>query len=351
MDSSPRKAAGRAVFEAASSEDPKRGAMKRPNRALLALNLALSAILGGGASPADSALPGQTPPYVVALGTVQDGGLPQAGCTCAQCSAARRDPSRRRYVASLAIVVPKSGHTWLMDATPDLAAQIDRIQTWRHHPAGRPDRAPVDGVLLTHAHIGHYLGLAFFGFEAINTHGLPVYGSPRMGAFLRASGPWSQLVEKHNVELHEVSPGRPLELDDGLTVTALAVPHRDEYTDTLAFLLRGPHRSLLYVPDTDAWSSWPRSLVEVLRGVDTALVDGTFFSRDELPDRDLTKIRHPLITDTMDLLAPLLRTGRLHVYFTHLNHTNPALDPASAARRSIEARGFRVLAEGSELPL
>ncbi|HEY8022430.1 MAG TPA: MBL fold metallo-hydrolase [Thermoanaerobaculia bacterium] len=321
------------------------------------LALALAAAYAAAAPPAASTSrptpepPSARPPRVVALGTVQDAGLPQPGCTCERCAAARRDPARRRYVASLALVVPRSGHTWLIDATPDLPAQIDRIQTWRPHPQGRPDRAPVDGVLLTHAHIGHYLGLALFGFEAINTRELPVYASPRMGAFLRANGPWSQLVGKRNIALREFRPGEPFVLDAGVTVTPIAVPHRDEFTDTMAFLVRGPHRSLLYVPDTDGWASWPRPLPEVLRGVDVAILDGTFFSPDELPDRDLTKIRHPLITGTMDLLAPLVRAGRLRVLFTHLNHSNPALDPLGAARRAIEARGFGVLAEGDELSL
>lgn len=317
-----------------------------------ALALALGAAFAAAGPPADAA------PRVVALGTVQDGGLPQAGCTCAQCTAARRDPARKRHVASLAVVVPPDtghpGRTWLIDATPDLSAQIDRIHAWRPHPLGRPDRAPVDGVLLTHAHIGHYLGLALFGFEAINTKDLPVYGSPRMLAFLKSNGPWSQLVARRNVALRELRPGVPLALDQGVTVTPIPVPHRDEYTDTLAFLLRGPRRALLYVPDTDAWASWPRPLQDVLRGVDVALLDGTFYSRDELPDRDVAKIKHPLIESTMDLLAPMVhagRAGRLRVLFTHLNHSNPALDPASPARRRIEARGFRVLAEGEEIPL
>jgi len=51
--------------------------------------------------------------------------------------------------------------------------------------AGAVDRSPLTGVFLTHAHIGHYLGLAFFGFEAISTKDLPVYCTPRMAAFLK----------------------------------------------------------------------------------------------------------------------------------------------------------------------
>ncbi|HKV09165.1 MAG TPA: MBL fold metallo-hydrolase [Thermoanaerobaculia bacterium] len=292
-------------------------------------------------------------PRVVVLGTVQDGGMPQTGCDCTRCAAARKDPSKARHVASLALHVPKTGRTWLVDATPDLPAQIEEIHTFRPHPAGKVDRAPVDGLLLTHAHIGHYLGLAHFGFESLNTKDLPVHVSPRMAAYLRANGPWSQLVRLGNIALRELELGKPFELDEGITVTPIPVPHRDEYSDTMAFVIRGPKKTLLYVPDTDSWAAWPKPLPDVLaeHKVDYALLDATFYSPDELPDRDVTKIKHPLITQSMDLLEPLVKAGKLRVWFTHLNHSNPALDGEGAARKAIEGRGFGVLGEGDVLDL
>lgn len=313
---------------------------------LFLLPLLLLAVVPTG-RPAE-APPG---PRVVVLGIAQDGGLPQTGCDCTRCAAARKDPSRARHVASLAIHIPKTGRTWLVDATPDLPAQIETIHRFRPHPAGKVDRAPVDGVLLTHAHIGHYLGLAHFGFESLNTKDLPVHVSPRMAAYLRANGPWSQLVRLGNVALREFEPGKPFDLEEGISVRAIPVPHRDEYSDTMAFVIRGPRKTLLYVPDTDSWAAWPKPLPAVLaeEKVDYALLDATFYSPDELPDRDVTKIKHPLITQSMDLLEPLVKAGKLRVWFTHLNHSNPALDADGAARKAIEARGFRVLEEGEEL--
>lgn len=300
-----------------------------------------------------SAAPEPPGPRIVVLGTVQDGGLPHTGCDCTRCSAARKNPALARRVASLAIHVPKTGRVYLVDATPDLPAQIEAIHGFRAHPEGKVDRAPVDGVLLSHAHIGHYLGLAHFGFESLNTNGIPTWVSPRMAAYLRGNGPWSQLVKLENITLREFQPGTRFELEDSLSVTPIQVPHRDEFSDTMAFLIRGPKKTLLYVPDTDSWRTWPRPLPKVLEEekVDIALLDATFYSPDELPDRDVTKIRHPLVTDSMDLLEPLVKAGKLRVYFTHLNHSNPALERDGAARKAIEARGFRVLEEGEELGL
>ena len=279
--------------------------------------------------------------------------MPQTGCDCSHCAAARRNPALARHVASLAIHMPKTDHVYLVDATPDLPAQIAAIHAFHHYPQGKTDRAPVDGVLLTHAHIGHYLGLAHFGFESLNTQGIPTWASPRMAAYLRANGPWSQLVRLENIKLLEFQPGRTFELEAGITVEPLQVPHRDEYSDTMAFLIRGPNKTLLYVPDTDSWSAWPKPLTDVLRDekVDVALLDGTFYSPDELPDRDVTRIKHPLITQTMDLLEPLVKAGKVWVGFTHLNHSNPLFEKAGAARRAVEARGFRVAEEGEEIGL
>jgi pyrroloquinoline quinone biosynthesis protein B len=293
-------------------------------------------------------------PYVRVLGTAQDGGLPHAGCSGPRCERARRDPTFARRVASLAIVVPRerAPHAvYLVDASPDLPAQLTAVSDLRGEPSGRVDRAPVDGVLLTHAHVGHYLGLAYFGLEAISTHQLPVWCTPRMAEYLRANGPWSQLVTRSNVDLHAIEPGGGFVLEGGVRVVVEPVPHRDEYADTAGFRLIGPNRTLLYVPDTDAWAAWQPTLEDRLQGVDVAIVDGTFYSPDELPGRDLSQIPHPLITDTIQRLAPAVAAGELEVYFTHMNHSNPALEPESAPRRAIEAAGFGVLADGQEIDL
>jgi pyrroloquinoline quinone biosynthesis protein B len=316
-----------------------------PVRILLAILLGLSGLAAAPSAPAG--------PRIVVLGTAQDGGLPQTGCDCVHCAAARRNPSLARRVASLAIHVPATGHVYLVDATPDLPAQIETIHTFRRHPEGKTDRAPVDGVLLTHAHIGHYLGLAHFGFESLSTKEIPAWTSPRMAEFLRTNGPWSQLVRLGNITLREFRPGTPFALEPGIAVTPLQVPHRDEYTDTMAFVIHGPRAAVLYVPDTDSWRAWPKPLLQVLADekVTVALLDGTFYSPDELPDRDVTKIKHPLITDTMNLLEPLVKAGKLRAVFTHLNHSNPALEKDGAARKAIEARGFRVAEEGETIDL
>jgi len=279
----------------------------------------------------------------VVLGIVQDGGLPHIGCRQERCVLARRDSSRRERVACLGLVDEQAGRRFLIDATPDLPSQLESLQPDR--PAGRP---LVDGILLTHAHIGHYTGLMYLGREALGASGMPVYATPRMARFLRENAPWSQLVALHNVVLHEMEPDREIALTDRLRVTPIRVPHRDEQSDTVGFRVRGPSRSLLYIPDIDKWERWEKRLPAEAGMVDWALLDGTFEDPAEIPGRSLADIPHPLIGETAALLGPGPRRAR--VLFVHLNHTNRLLSDESAVR-SLSNQGFAVARDGQELEL
>jgi len=285
------------------------------------------------------------------LGTAQDGGFPHAACGCVRCAAARKDRSRERRIASVAILNPATGQNYLVDAGPDIRPQLVDLLEQAGGLPDRVDRAAVAGVFLTHAHLGHYTGLAFFGFEAIHTRGLPVWCSPAMAAFLENNAPWDQLVRIGNIELRPSQPWQPVEPDPGVKVTAVPVPHRDEYADTVGFLIEGPRNTIFYAPDTDSWDRWDPPLPGLLEKVDIAILDGTFHSLDELPGRRVEEIGHPLMRTTMDLLQSQVDGGKLQVWFTHMNHSNPVLGPGPEAAEEIAGRGFHVLEDGQEFPL
>ena len=268
---------------------------------------------------------------VVVLGTAQDGGRPHPNCWNACCKDSAKEP-----VASLGI----RGQTgwWLVDATPDFSEQVARM--------GEMPK----GIFLTHAHIGHYLGLAWLGREAASSGSMPVWCGPRMAEFLRGNGPWSQLVELGQIEVRVFQSGDVISLGDGLEVIALKVPHRDEFSDTFAFLVRRIEgQSLLYVPDIDSWGDLTPSIETLAQSCDHLLLDGTFFSADELPGRDLSEIPHPLVTSTMNLLDTV--PGRGEVRFIHFNHSNPLLQPASDAAEAVRHRGFGLAQTGDRIHL
>jgi len=291
---------------------------------------------------------GPDDPYVIVLGIAQDGGVPQAGDSD---HPGWEDPDRRRLVVSLAVVDPTTSSRWIFEATPDFPEQLHRLDAAA--PVDRP--APgLDGIFLTHAHVGHYAGLLHLGREVLGARGVPVWAMPRMGEFLRTNGPWDQLVRLGNVEIRPLEDGRTVRLGDRLAVTPFRVPHRQEYSEVVGFRIEGPSRTVVFLPDIDSWEVWDAEgtrIEEVVAAADVAYLDATFYAGDELPGRDMSTVPHPLVVHTMERLADLPAADRAGVRFIHLNRTNPALWPDTEARRTIAARGFEVAEEGERIGL
>jgi len=285
-------------------------------------------------------------PYIVVLGVAQDAGYPQTNCYQPHCMRAWENPELRRLASSIAVVDNEGMRKYLFDATPDMREQLFRL----HEMAPDPEFT-LDGVFLTHGHIGHYTGLMHLGHEASNAKNVPVYAMPRMRSYLSDNGPWSQLVSYQNIRLVGLENGEGARLSDRLTVTPILVPHRDEYTETVGYRIEGPNRSALFIPDIDKWSDWETDIRDLVKSVDYALLDATFFADGELPGRDMSKIKHPFVAESMRLFADLSEEERSRVVFIHFNHTNPLLVEGSPQQKDVEARGFRVARPGMKLPL
>jgi len=244
------------------------------------------------------------------------------------------------------VVDHRAGRSYLFEATPDMPAQLRRLRSAL--PGSAPalaDDVP-DGVFLTHAHIGHYTGLMYFGKEAMGADRVPVYAMPQMARFLRTHGPWSQLVSEENIALWELEADRPEALTPDFSVVPFRVPHRDEFSETVGYRLQGPQRSALFIPDIDKWERWDRDIVEEIRNVDIAFLDATFHSDDELPGRDMAQIPHPFVVESMARFAELPAEARAKIVFIHFNHTNPLLDSGSQETAEVERAGFRVARTG-----
>ena len=303
-------------------------------------------------------------PYVLVLGTAQDGGIPHLGCRGDICRDARLDPRRKRLVTSLLLCDPRTGRRWLFDCSPDVEEQLARAQG---HPATRIESGPrpplFEGLFLTHAHMGHYGGLLELGREAYAASAVPTWVTPRFRHFLGENGPWRLLVEEQRLllqelELDDSGAGLPIVLAPDFSVVPFRVPHRDEYSDTVGFEIRGPRRTLVYLPDIDKWEAWDAQapvrtgkIEGVLSRCDVALLDGTFFADGEIPGRSMRDIPHPFIAESLARFAPLPGSERAKIYFTHLNHTNPAAQDESAAQRVIRTAGMHVLEDGQVIEL
>lgn len=284
-------------------------------------------------------------PYLYILGVAQDAGYPQAGCYAAHCMPGWEDASHRLGAVSLGLIDPISNQKYLFEATPNFPEQLFTLQT------EAPDnRFALAGIFLTHAHIGHYAGLMFLGHEVMGASEIPVYAMPRMSQFLTKNGPWSQLVEFRNIILRPLQDNQTQTLGR-IRVTPFLVPHRDEFSETVGYRIDGPNKSAIFIPDIDKWSDWQTDLSELVKTVDYALLDATFFTDGELPGRDMSKIRHPFVTESMEVLKNLSREERNKVWFIHMNHTNPLLDPDSNESQRVRSEGFNIATQGKRLDL
>ena len=271
-------------------------------------------------------------PYVVVLGIAQDGGAPHAACTKDCCVDRWDNPRLHNMVSSIGIVDPSTDEVWMIDATPDFSMQLNTLTM--------DQKRLFKGVFLTHAHIGHYTGLMHLGREVMGANQIPVYAMPKMEAFLTKNGPWSQLVKLENIDIKSLKNGESVKLNKNLNITPFLVPHRDEFSETVGYKIEGPNKSLIFIPDIDKWEKWTENIQEIVEENDFSLLDGTFYDINELPGRDMSKIPHPFIVESMEALDDV--RSKSAVYFIHLNHTNPALNRYSNATRLIKSSGFDV---------
>lgn len=232
----------------------------------------------------------------------------------------------------------------MFEATPDFRLQLQRLD--RAAPAS--STPGLDGIFLTHAHIGHYSGLMFLGHESMGASDVPVFAMPRMAEFPGANGPWSQLVDRGNIDLRELTAGSALRLNARLSVTPLLVPHRQEFSEVVGYRIDGPTRSVAFIPDIDSWEEWDElgtRIEDLLGAVDVAHLDATFYADGEISGRDMSGFPHPFIRHSRDRFRDLPDEVRARIRFIHPNHTNPALDDDGEARKTIERNGYRVAEE------
>ncbi len=264
---------------------------------------------------------------LVVLGSGQDGGSPQLG------SSGFRGPER---TASSVALTTSEGLALLFDASPDLRTQYQCL------PVRTGSAGPFDAVFITHAHTGHYTGLVHFGKEAAAASGIPLFAPDSVISYLEANQPWATLLTDGNLDAIPLDDGTATV--DGISVEAIPVPHRAEFSSTVAYSVSvGGEPWVLYLPDIDSWDLWPDAEEQIERH-EVCLLDAAFASVDELPNRDLTEIPHPLVADTIARFGHL--TGSRRLVLTHINHTNEVADPSSPTALRASAAGFLVAHDG-----
>jgi pyrroloquinoline quinone biosynthesis protein B len=282
--------------------------------------------------------------YIYILGNTQDAGLPHIGCQHPFCED-NFNIYEEHYTTSIAVVNSDLKKYILFEATPDITFQLNNLKRNIFDEFLLPE-----SIYITHAHIGHYTGLMYFGREALGAKDLMVRVLPRMSNFLQNNGPWSQLVDINNIKIKEINFGSSTKELTNIYITPFQVPHRDEYSETAGYIIKGKNKKALFIPDIDKWEKWDRDLSQIAKEFDFLLIDATFYDSKEI-NRDISEIPHPLVTETIDLLSGLSIENRNKVYFIHMNHTNMMLDPDSELSRLVLSKGFNIARLGQKLYL
>jgi len=307
--------------------------------------------------------------YIKIIGTIQDGGYPSLGCQKKCCKDEELWKTPKYFVSSIGLVI-KTKNTnkdkdkvkdinkdsnnedidiapkiYLFDVSPDIKPQFYNLQ--KENPSCKYPT----GVFLTHAHVGHYLGLPYFGREALNTKNVELYAYNRMIKFLQNNGPFSQLFKLSNIIVkQDLSQNNIVKLEHGIEVESFLVNHRDEYSETCGFIIKSKTTIVLFIPDIDNFTEI--DIISLIKKSTYAFIDGTFYNEHELPGRNIKEIPHPLIFDSIQFFKSKLSLEECgKIYFTHLNHTNPCLDINSEAYNYVKKNGFNIVNENMRIDL
>jgi pyrroloquinoline quinone biosynthesis protein B len=300
------------------------------------------------------------------LGTAAGGGVPQWNCNCAVCAEARTASGRVQPRTQSSVAISADGRSWfLLNASADIRAQIESFAPLQP-VAGKMRNSPIEGILLTNADLDHTLGLmllregeklcihATANVRRALTEGISF--QPALESFCGSQWiepptklePVSQRDGSPSGLLYEAIPlpGKsPRFMKNNIAMTGNVIGYR--ITD-----LKTGGR-LLFLPDV---AEMNETVLRWLPECDVLLLDGTFWSENEMPNRNLGNLSaadmgHAPISGARGSLKSLAELKVTNKIYTHINNTNPILFEDSAERDAVKAAGCVVGTDGMEFKI
>jgi pyrroloquinoline quinone biosynthesis protein B len=275
----------------------------------------------------------------ILLGTAAGGGFPQWNCACPTCANPNLAPRTQDCLA-----ISADGNNWyLVNASPDIRSQILATPEL----AAGPDRrdSPLRGVLLTDAELDHTLGLLMLR----EGNGLEVYAPPAVLAALKDDFPIQRITAKYG-DWRWGSTTIP-----GLRIKTLAVSNKTpkyaaQTSEVIAYRFEDPSTGgiLVYAP---CLANWPEGFDEFVDGATYVVLDGTFWGTSEMGAAQQA-MGHLPITASLEKIRKVsaAQPGTAWAY-THLNNTNPVLDPQGPEYAEVRAAGVKLPPDGTRLEL
>jgi pyrroloquinoline quinone biosynthesis protein B len=297
--------------------------------------------------------------FVRILGSAAGGGFPQWNCRCETCEAARDGRRARTRTQSSLAIRGSEGPWFLVNASPDARQQLEGL----HDVASNGLReGPIAGVLLTDAEIDHTAGLLLLRESATP---IRIYGDDGVRLALREGFPVLTMLERYcGLEWRTLRPGRRSELQDSSLVVEPFHSGGDapRYMDGSGIELGASGLQLhdrvdgsvvTYVPGMARLTGEIRDRFAVS---DLVLVDGTFWTDDELPRLGYTRrgahdMGHLPLSGADGTIQALRSLTRPRKVLVHINNTNPILLEDSAERAAVIEAGIEVGYDGMEVAL
>jgi len=306
------------------------------------------------------------------LGSAAGGGFPQWNCACSNCNGMRAGTLRARPRTQTQIAFSPDNHVWfLVGASPDLCTQILSAPELAPSP-DRPSKSPIGGVFLPSADVDCVMGLlhlrefqSFFIFSTAAVQRALRQENRIFKVLERADPPvqWQVLSSKGRLGCHlSESPG------ESPTFVCNTIPLGADYPDyvsdefrrsapaddaTVGFLFECAGKNIFIAPSLAGHNDEWRKLAA---SADVTLIDGTFWSNDELRQTGRTnktarEIGHIPLSGADGLLAQFPADAKGRKILLHVNNTNPILNEDSPEHRSVLEAGFEIAYDGMDIQL
>ncbi len=301
---------------------------------------------------------------VLILGSAAGGGFPQWNCNCGNCAAVRAGQPNVIARTQTSVAVSADGASWvLLDATPDLRAQIAATPALQPRRADPSRSSPIRAVAVTGFEIDQVGGLlnlregqqfrlhatAFVHTALRDNLIFGVLGTPVERLEMRLGEAFSPYADASIKITACAMPGKVPLPHAGV---AKAMPHHD---GTVALIIRDTAhgKRMAYVPCCAAITE---AVIEAVDGVDLLLFDGTVFADHELIEQGLSHktgamMGHVSMSGAEGSIARLRDVEIGRRVFIHLNNSNPVLRDDSRERRTVVENGWEVGYDGMELML
>ena len=302
---------------------------------------------------------------VMVLGAAAGGGFPQWNCNCHNCCGVRSGSIEAQPRTQSSIAVSADGERWILfNASPDIRAQLEANPPLQPKK-GRRDTG-IHGIVLADSQIDHTTGLLFL------REGCPltVYCTDMVAQDLSTGFPIFVMLQSWDGGVnHTTVPidGSAFQVKDIEEISITAVPlegkappysphrHDPHVGDNVGYLIEDTRSqaSLLYAPGLGQMSS---ALLDMMGGADCVMVDGTFWSEDEMQragvgTKRASEMGHLPQSGDEGMLSWLSKIQGPRKILIHINNTNPILIETSPERKLVEESGVEVAYDGMTFDL